>query len=207
MVTIELINSVLSHIGEQKLTTSTGSIGQLVRSIITTAIYKVVQETRCQTFDVMLTYTATSENYQVPIGQLPLNVIQVYSVYYVANTNTIYGDTLARLNEYRLHHLNTVLGYALVGSNIHVSSHLAKPVDIRVHALVAPTLPVSDEADSGLPDAIIPAIVHTAAAILCVTYLDDPNAAAIQTRIAGELTNNIRNHYGAGRGRMLSLGY
>jgi hypothetical protein len=207
MVTIELINSLLSHIGEQKLTTSTGSIGQLVRSILTTAIYKVVQETRYQSFDVMLTFTGTDENYLVPVGELPANVVQVYSVYYVASTNTIYGDTLARLNEYRLHHLNTVLGYALVGSSLHVSTRLAKPVDIRVHALVAPTLPVSDEADSGLPDAIIPAIVHTAAAILCVTYLDDPNAAAIQTRIAGELTNNIRNQYGAGRGRMLNLGY
>jgi hypothetical protein len=207
MVTIELINSVLSHIGEQKLTTSTGSIGQLVRSIITTAIYKVVQETRYQSFDVMLTFTGTDENYLVPVGELPANVVQVYSVYYIANTNAIYGDILVRLNEYRLHHLNTVLGYALVGSNIHVSSHLAKPVDIRVRALVAPTLPVSDEAETSIPDALIPAIVHTAASILCVSYLDDPNAAAVQNRIASELIANARNHFGAGRGRMLNLGY
>lgn len=201
-VTIDLINDTLALIGESPLTTSTGSLGKLTRSVLQTAIFRVIQETRPSFFELMMTATASNEDPFVPAIVLPDNVSEVYSVYFISNSLV----TKLQSNSFAFITRGLSLGYCVVGRDVYIGSGFARPADFRLHVLNVPSLPPADDVDSGIPDAAVGAIKHTAASILCSSYLDDANASAVQRNIAQELMNVLRFSYGiASRGRTYSL--
>lgn len=199
--TLELINRTLSLIGERPITTSTGSLGALTRNALTTAIYGVVQSTRASSFEQWLTFTATNDDFLVPAGVLPPTVAQVNKVSYrVTGSNRILV-----IKEQPLELLPHMLSYSVVGSNLFVSPMFARPVTLFASVLNVPELP-ADDVNSPIPEFIAGAVAHTAASILCLSYLDDPNAASLQRSIANELTVQTRLQYGQTRGKNFNIG-
>jgi hypothetical protein len=107
------------------------------------------------------------------------------------------GDIPLKLSAYPLETLRFYPGYTMQGSSLLLSPYIARPCDIRTHTLDVPILPVSDATDSGLPELCLPAVAHTAASILAVSYLDDPGQASVQQNIADALKDKLRSQYGA----------
>lgn len=199
--TLDLVNQTLALIGERALSTSTGSLGGMVRSALTTAIYKVVQETRASVFEQFLTFTATNADYLVPIGQIPSSVAQIYKVQY---RTTGFNDIFT-LEQQKLEQLPYNYSYALVGSSVYLSPLFARPITLFASVLNVPSLPADDVA-SPIPDFLVGAIVHSAASILSLSYLDDGNAAALHRNQAQELTGIARLQYGVTRAREFNMG-
>ena len=200
-VTIDLINDTLALIGESALVTSTGSLGKLTRSVLQNAIYKVVQECRPSFFEQLLTFTATNVDPNVPIGQLPDNVSEVYNVFFING----YAPTKIQSTSYNYLSRGLALSYCVIGRSVYLGSGFARPAIVNMHVLNVPTLPPADDVNCGIPDACLAAVKHTAAAILCSSYLDDANAASVQRNIAQEMGNVLRSSYGINRGRTYSL--
>lgn len=199
MLTLNLINSVLHHIGEQSLATSAGTLGSLARTAIQSALTKVVQETRASFFEQVYTITATNDDYTVPAGQLSTQIAQVYDVVWNHDSNII------RMMEQPFERLDVLFGYSIIGNNLYVTRLLNRPIDLQIRALVIPFLPEADDVDSGIPVALQPAVIHQAASILLVTYMDDANAAAIQQRMADTLIATARGQLGITRGRQFNM--
>lgn len=199
--TLELINQTLALIGERPLSTSTGSLGGICRSALTTALYQVVQSTRASVFEQFLTFTATNADYLVPIGVIPPTVAQIYKVQY---RTTGYND-IYTLEKQRIEQLPYSYAYALVGANVYLSPLFARPITLFATVLNVPVLP-ADDVLSPIPDFLVGAIVHTAASILSLSYLDDGNAAALHRNQAQELTGLARLQFGVTRGREFNMG-
>lgn len=203
---LQIVNSVLSLVGESQLLSTTGTLGTLVVNSLNTAIVNVVLETRSQVFESLLTGTVTDEDYLVSALSIPASVVQVFSVHLRIPTGASTGDTLFQIENQPIENLPNTPSYSVVGSNLFVSPMLKRPFDLRVHVLTIPTLPTPDAADSGLTDVVIPAVEHTAASILALSYLDDANQASIQQNIADRLVNKLKLNYGTVRGRTYNMG-
>lgn len=199
--TLDLYNQTLALIGERPLTTSVGSLGGMVKNAITTALYKVIGETRASTFEQFLTFTGTNDDYLVPIGVVPPTVVQFNKVQYRATGQ----NTLVTVKHQPLDLLSFTFGYSIVGANLYLSPMYKRPITLFASALVVPSLPADDQ-PSPVPDYLVGAIVHTAAAILCISYLDDGNAAALQRNLAQELIGLNRLQFGATRGKSFNIG-
>lgn len=201
MLTLDLCNNVLALIGERPLTTTVGSLGGIVRQALTTAVYKVVEETRAQTFEQFLTFTATNDDYLVPIGSLPATVVQFNKLQFrVTGSNRI-----CTLKHQPLELLACELSFTIVGINLYLTPMLKRPITLFASVLNVPDLP-ADGVVSPLPDYIVGAVSHTAASILSMSYLDDANAAALHRNTAAELVGIIRLQYGATRGKSFNIG-
>ena len=201
MFTLELCNQTLALVGERPLTTTTGSLGGIVRQALTTALFKVVQETRAQTFEQFLTFTATNDDYLVPIGNIPLTVAQFNKLQY-----RVVGDNkILTVKHQPLEILPYDLSYSIVGANVYLSPMFKRPVTLFASVLNVPSLP-ADAVDSPIPDYLAGCIMHTAASILCMSYLDDGNAAALHRNVAAELIGTARLQFGATRGREFNMG-
>lgn len=205
MLVLDFCNYVLRLCGEQPLLSTTGNLGALVRSSINTSILSVVQSARVSYFEQLVTMTSSNEDYLVPVGSLPTSVAQVYDVW-LLNTET---NELIRMEHQQLEHLDGVYpyySYSVQGSNVHVNSRVVRPLTLRLQCLNVPTLPLADDSELNLPDTIQPAVAHTAASIILVSYVDDTNAASIQQRMADTLVNNLRSQFGNTRGKRYNMG-
>lgn len=201
MFTLDLCNQTLALIGERPLTTTTGSLGGIVRQALTTALFKVVQETRAATFEQFLTFTATNADYLVPVGTIPPTVAQFNKLQYrITGDNRIYT-----IKSQPLEFLSYEPSYTIVGANLYLSPTFNRPITLFASVLNVPEIP-ADGVVSPLPDYLVGAVTHTAAAILCQSYLDDGNAAALHKNMAGELVGIIRLQYGATRGKSFNMG-
>lgn len=180
-----------------------GNLGQLTRNSIYTSTLAVVQSSRASFFESIVTGTATNADYMVPALVLPTDVVQLLDVS-VADVN----GRLQPLRCQELHELANgypVYSYALVGSSLYLNLFLERPINIQVRALLVPTVPTADDALIGLPKPVQPAIAHGAASLLCLSYVDDANAAAQHKRTADELTLMLRQQFGITRGRSYSM--
>lgn len=202
MNTLEFVNYVLSLIGEQPLLSTAGNLGQLVRNAIYSSTLSIVQTTRASFFEQFITGTATNVDYLVPALVLPEETIQVLEVAIV----DISGDviTLQQLPHSQMLYYPAYT-YDIVGNKLYLSKTVDRPINIRVRALVLPTVPTADDAPVGIPKPIQPAIAHGAASILCLTYVDDSNAAAQHKNIADEMSLMLRQQFGITRGRVFNM--
>lgn len=203
---LQLINSVLQLVGENQLLDSTGNLGQLVADTINTAIVNIAGETRANVFEQVLAQNVTASDYLTSALTLPANTLQVYSVLLRISTGLAAGDQLIPLEYLPLESIPLEPSYSVVGSEVFVSPMIARPFTLRVHVIAASSLPTSDSADSGLPDVVIPVIQHAAASILALSYLDDPNQAAVHRNIAEQLTEKLRKQYGNNRAKTFNIG-
>ena len=195
MLTIDFLNSILALIGERSLTSSSGSLGSLVRAMTEAALLKVVQETRANVFQQRISMTATFDDYTIAVGSIPTDVIQIYDCF-LSDTNAY--PKMQRMPKQSFANLTWRLGYAIEGNQLFISPHFVRPLTLVLSALVLPFL-AADGAELTIPTAFIPAIRHTAAALMLVSYVDDSNAASIQQNIADTMITNLRNQYGKGR--------
>jgi hypothetical protein len=200
--TLDLINNVCSLIGERPLASSTGSLGGIVRSALNNALYTVAQNTRSAEFEKFITFNATNSDYTVPIGTLPSSVVKVREVSFRTAAPNV---QIYKLSEQDLDLLPYWRSYTIIGNNVYLSPMINRPVIIYLLTTNVPTLNADGDA---LPfsDALVGAVSHTAAAILCVSYIDDPNAAALHSRISNDLIVTARNNTGVGRGRKFNMG-
>jgi len=200
-----MFNYVLSLIGEQPLLSSAGNLGQLVRNSLYTSTLAVVQSSRASFFEQFVTGTATNDDYLVPAMVVPTDVIQVLDV--------LYADpyvNLVPLSRQELVNFNRSYPdytYDIVGSNLYISPRIPRPANIRLRALVVPSIPTADDTLVSIPKPALPAVAHGAASILCLSYVDDGNAAAQHERLADELTMALRQQYGITRGRTFNIGH
>lgn len=208
MLVLDFLNGILALTGEQQLASSAGSLGSLVRNVAQTAINSIAQTVRPQQFELMLQLSTTTQDYGVPVGTIPDNVIQIYNVFWRQGSATPYP--YAKLDTQPFEVLDNRVGYAIIGDKLHVSNLLGRdstyPLVINLHCLMAPVLPTADGADLGIPTLLIPAIQHTAASIMLVSYVDDANAAAQHQRLAETMTAMLRSQVGISRGRQFNLG-
>jgi hypothetical protein len=201
MNTLELVNNTLSLIGERPIASSTGSLGGITRSALTTAFYSVIQQTRASAFEQILTYTATNPDYLVPIGALPDTVVQLNKMYYTDDNSRVF-----ELKSQRLELLQFFpTSYTLIGNNIYLTNSFNRPVDIFASVLNVPDL-TADGVDSGLPKYLIAPVSHLAASILAVSYLDDANVASVHRNMAEELIILVRGQLGRTRARSFNIG-
>jgi len=203
---LQLINNVLSLIGEQPLLSSSGRLGLLTVNAINTAIITVAQESRHQSFEVTTPVTVTAPDYLTEAYRLPDNVLQVLAVNVRQSTGSALGDSLTALDYVALEELPRRPSYSISSSSIFVSPTLARPLTLSLRLLTHSSLPASDSAPSGLPANVESVVSHAAAAILNVSYLDDANQSAIQRNLAGQLSDKLRTQTGVGRGRTFSMG-
>lgn len=205
MSVLEFINYVLSLIGEQSMLSSAGNLGQLTRNCIYSSTLAVVQSTRATFFEQLITGTATNVDYKVPALVLPTEVAQVQDVSIddgFGNLSPLHRQEFALLNS------SFPLGtYEIIGSNVYLNANIPRPIDVLVRALVIPTLPVSDSATFSLPKPVQPAVAHLAASILCLSYVDDANAAAQHKRMADEMILMLRQQFGISKGRTFNVGH
>lgn len=205
MVVLDFVNGILSLMGEQPLATSSGTLGQMVKNVAQTAINTVAQTVRPQAFEHIVNMTTTNSDYSVAVGLLPDNVIQIYNVHFVRGTNSP-----LRLQAIAYEALPTNYGYSIVGNSVYVSPIIARdmslPLSVSFHVLLAPNLPTADDVDIGIPTLLIPAIQHTAASILLLSYVDDANAASQHQRLAESMTTMLRLQIGVSRGRSYNIG-
>jgi hypothetical protein len=199
--TLDLINQTLALIGERALATSTGSLGGMVRNALTTALYTVVQQTRASVFEQLLSFTATNTDFLVPIGSIPPNAVQFRKLTFRQTA----AGALVVIKEQPLEQLPYTPSYSVVGDKIYLSPQFARPITLFAQALVVPSLP-SDDTVSPIPDYLAGAVAHTAAAILCISYLDDGNAASLHRNTAQELIAIARLNSGIGKAREFNIG-
>jgi len=203
---LQLTNAVLALIGEQSLLSSTsGSLAAIATDAINTAITNVAQETRANIFETTLQTNVTDTNYLDAAYVLPASVLQVYTVSLRQSIGSSYGDNLIQLEFQPLESLPSVPSYCVVGSNLFVSPTIARPCSLYIRALQGTQLPGVDGTDSGLPDLVIPAVQHTAASILALSYLDDPDQAAIQQKIAQALLDKLKSQTGVARAKAFNI--
>lgn len=203
---LQLVNSVLALVGENQLLSTTGNLGTLVVDTINTSIANIVQETRSQVFESTLAANVTSPDYLTSALTLPDNTAQVYSVLLRVSTGLASGDKLFSLDYLPLEDTPTEPSYSVVGKQLFVSPMVARPFTLRVHTLTIPVLPINDGDDSGLPDIVIPAVQHAAAAILALSYLDDANQASLHRNVAEQLIAKLKQQYGNNRARTYNVG-
>lgn len=206
MKVLEFCNQVLALCGEQPLATTAGNIGALLRSCIQTSLYHVAQQTRAACFEQMLMFTATNDDFQVSIGQLPDDLVQI--TYTWLDTSADYVP-LIPLHYREYHELGygaPEYTYSTVGKDVFLNGRIARPAFVRMRGLVAPVLPTADDSELTIPSVVLQAVAHNAAAIFLVSYIDDANAAAVQQRIADTLIGNVRVQYGQTRGKQYNIG-
>lgn len=195
---LQLSNYALSLIGESPLiNTTTSSLGTLVKDALQTAINTVVQDTRASVFETTTVTAVTNPDYLVPAVTFSSQLIQLYTVFLLVDNAD--GDIPFGLKDYPLETIRRYPGYCVEGNSLYLSPTIARPCDIRTRQLVVPLLPALDATDSGLPELCIPAVAHTAAGILALSYLDDPGQAAAQQNLADIMKDKLRSQFGATR--------
>jgi hypothetical protein len=195
MKLLEFVNSILALIGEQRLASTSGSLGTLTKNVAQSAVVSVAAAVRPQQFEHMVVVTNL-------VQQLPAEVLQIFSVFRKAQ------GKLSRLQQLPFEELSNYIGYCLVGNTIFVSPLITDtPLEIQLHCLLVPTLPASDDDDIPLPSTIVPAVQHVAASILLLSYLDDVNQAALHRNIADQMIALLRGTTGISRGRTFNIGY
>lgn len=208
MLTIELINQVLALVGEQPLASSAGTLGQLTRSVIDTALQAVTQSVRPQTFERIYALTTTNNDYTVPVGAVPSNIIQIYNCFWRQGLVSPYK--FVRLDTQPYEVLDQRIGYTIIGNSLFVSPLINRsdeyPLTIHLHTLTAPVLPTADDEDAGIPQPLLSAVKHQAAAIMLLSYVDDPNAASMHENIANQFKEMLRLQYGISRNREFNIG-
>lgn len=202
MLTLEFVNYVLSLIGEQPLATSAGNLGTLARNAIYTSLLTTVQFTRANFFEKLLSGQVTNEDYLVPAFKLPDETTQVLNVWLVDPIT----DTMVPLKQQELS-LQSIpsFTYDIIGNQLFLNKGITRPAQLTIKALVIPTLPASDTDDIGFPSPIRSAVAHGAASILCLSYVDDGNAAAQHKRLAEEAMLMLRQQFGITRGRQFNF--
>ena len=201
---LSFVNHVLSLVGENQLTTTDNQLGRLVVNVINTAIASVAQETRHNAFETLLTATITETDYLLPGYTIPTNVLQILDVTVRVSVDG-FGDVIDSLCFVPFHLLDSDTGYSIINGSLYISKCVARPLTCILHTINTQTLPANDSTTLTLPDQVLYAVAHVAAGILCVSYLDNPNAAAIQNNLAETLQDKIKKQQGIGRGKTYSL--
>lgn len=201
---LELINHTLSLIGENKLTTSDNQLGTLVTNILNTAISTVAQETRHNCFEKIEQPVVTVDDYLSPSYDIPDSVIQILGVNCRVSVKN-FGDVLDVLPYIELSDLDVELGYSVVNGSIYISKNIARPLTLFIHTIQTKELPENDGDLVKLPNQVVYATAHTAASILCLSYLDNPNAASVQRNLAQTLIEKLTKQQGIGRSKSFNL--
>jgi len=202
MPTLDFFNYVLSLVGEQPLATTAGNLGMLTRNAIYTSLLTVVQSKRANFFEKLLSGEVTNVDYLVPAFSLPDEVTQVLNVWLV---DQVTGEMVQLVQQPLSTQTVPTLSYDIIGNKLYINKGITRPAQLSIRALVIPTLPTSDTDDVGIPAPLRPAIAHGAASILCVSYIDDGNAAAQHKRLADEAMLMLRQQFGIARGRHFNL--
>jgi hypothetical protein len=183
------VNNVLAQIGEQPLTSTVGNLGNLVKRELQSALYSVVSQTRHTAFLSTTDFTVSAVSALTPSFALPTRTIQIKTLFY-KDTST---PTLPRVVPILPRDLSVVsqpgsLGYAVVGSNVHVGQGFARPFTATLYAYTAPALPPLDTDLLTLPDEILFALESVAAAAVASSYIDDlAQQRSLQTRAEQEV--------------------
>lgn len=204
MKVLEFVNYVLSLCGEQPLLSTAGNLGALARNAINSSILTVVQTSRASFFEQQIVFNATNDDYLVSIGQLSDSVAQVLQAWLLdASTNTLIG--MKRVELQALNNYGHYYSYEVVGRDVFINKAIIRPCFVHMRVLSIPTLPLADDSDLNLPNAVIPAVAHTAAAILLISYIDDANAASMHQNLAATFIDNLRLQFGTTRARVYSM--
>ena len=73
------------------------------------------------------------------------------------------------------------------------------------HTIQTKELPVNDNGLVNVPNQVAYATAHVAASILCLSYLDNPNAASVQRNLAQTLIDKLTKQQGIGRSKTFNL--
>jgi hypothetical protein len=203
---LELVNQVLSLIGEQPEVSTNSNVGRLVATVLQTAINHVAGLTRHSIFESLVDINVTNPDWLVPIYTLPDTNYQIYSVFAVIDTGLTTGDNLIKLPSSSFQNCIRQPSYSVVGNNVYLSLTVSRPCDIKLHLLSSYVLPGSDGTTVALPDNVLDVVKHYAASILAASYLDDANQASIQQNISENLAAQIRSQLGATRGKTYNMG-
>lgn len=197
---LELVNRTLHLCGEQSLANSNGTLGSITKGCIQSALQQVVQMSRSKQFEMIQTFTVTNSDWTVNESNLSSNTLQIMRVRYFDGINWY------PLSQQEYDGLPWNIGYSIVSGNIYVSPLLARPQKIDVLTIVVPQLSGFGDNDT-LPfgDLIVPSVIHTAASILLLSYLDDANSAAAQQKIAESFISYLKQQTGMTYGRLLSF--
>jgi len=203
MVTLEFYNYVLSLIGEQPMLSSDGDLGSLLANSVYSSTLAIVQSSRATFFERMFTATATNNDYLVPAFSLPNELVQLYSMWLVTPQSDLIEMHRQPLQS--LTYGNHYFSYDIIGNDVYFSRNVVRPTDVKLRGLFVPNTKIADDVVSPIPQPAIPAVAHGAASIMCLSYVDDANAAASHKKISDELTLLLRQQYGASRGRNFNL--
>jgi hypothetical protein len=194
MKLLEFINSILALVGEQRLASTSGSLGTLTKNVAQSAVVSVAAAVRPQQFEKLVVVSNQ-------VQPLPDSILQIFSVFLSSQ------GQLLKLSQLPLEALSNNVGYSIVGNTMYLSPRIVTtPLEVKVHCLVVPQLPLSDDDDVGIDFILLPAIQHVAASTLLVSYLDDANQAAIHKNIADQLIITLRGTTGISRGRQFNIG-
>lgn len=203
MPTLEFYNYVLSLIGEQPLLSSEGDLGSLLANSVYSSTLAVVQSSRATFFERLYTATATNSDYLVPAFTLPNELVQLYEMWLVDSQSNLL--LMHRQPFDRLNYGNHYFSFDTIGNDVYFSNNIVRPATVKLRALFAPNTKIADDLAFPVPQPAQPAIAHGAASIMCLSYVDDGNAAASHKKISDELTAMLRQQYGVNRGKTFNM--
>jgi hypothetical protein len=193
------INDVAAQIGEQPLLSSVGNLGTLIKRELQSALFTVVSETRHSSFLSLTDFTVTAASPLLPSFALPARTMQVKSVYY-KDTLAPALPVLTKLLPRELQELTrrSSIGYAVVGSNVHIGQAFTRPFTATLQAYICPDISTLTDTDNlVLPDEVLNVVELVAASLVAVSYIDDLAAQrALQTRATAEV-EQLRKRAGA----------
>lgn len=202
---LQLINHTLSLIGENQLSTSANQLGTLAVNVLNTAFSSVAQDSRHSSFEIILTGNITEADYLNPAYSIPLDVLQVYKVF-VKTTDVTNGySVLDELEYLELDCLFDETGYSIIGNNLYLTRCITRPFTIQIQAVQNYELPALDSDVVDLPDQVLQAVAHTAASILSLSYLDNPNAAATQSNLRNAIIDKLQKQSGSTRAKTFNI--
>jgi hypothetical protein len=198
------VNNTLAQIGEQPLLSTVGNLGTLVKRELQSALFTLVAETRHSSFLTLTDFTVTAPSPLTPSFALPLQTTQVKSVYYKDTLDPAF-PVLTKLLPRELQQLTRLssIGYAVVGSNVHIGQAFVRPFTATLEAYICPDLSLlADGAAVVLPAEVLNALEVVAASLVAVSYIDDLAAQrTLETRATVEV-EQLRKRAGALRAPM-----
>ena len=190
---LETINYGLRLIGQQELLNTNSTLGTLCKAMLQSATDTVIMETRHQSTLQFFDSTVTEVDYSLPGVVYPPRMYQLIQVFARQGTNDwkelVHCDfeSLA----YRKAHFN------VTNNSIFFSKPISRPFTVRLCGVTGvDTIGLADAANYPLAPELEPAVWHTLASLLAVSFVDDPNASAIQSRAAEMHIQRIRNRKG-----------
>lgn len=190
---LETINYSLRLVGQQEILNTNSTLGTLCRSLLQSATDTVIMETRHQSTLQFVDSTVSVTDYSLPGAVLPTRMYQLLQVFARQGTND-----WKELTHTDFESLAFKTAHFHVNNNsIFFSKAISRPFTVRLSGVVGiDTLSLTDASIYPLAPELEPAVWHTLASLLAVSFVDDPNASAIQARAAEMHIQRIRNRKG-----------